>query len=666
MSTVTLDFETKSRVDIKKAGAYRYAADPSTEVLCLSYQIDDGPIKTWAPGLPNPRDLFGAMMYEKGALKAHNAVFERLIWHHVCERLYAWPIVLFSRWRCTMAAAFYRAIPGKLENAALALKLTEQKDMAGNKFGIAASKPVKVTAKNPTGWREDIETMERVYLYCEQDVRAEHELDTVVGDLPPGELAVWQLDQEINDRGIQVDVAAAAACVRIIDKMKATLHAELATLTGGAVQTVGQIQKLKEWLDGQGLYTPDLQATTVEAALAENHPGAVGRVIEIKHTLQSSTAKAQTFLDCVGADGRVRGLMQYHGAATGRWAGRLAQPHNFKRPSKLFEDVDGDKLIADIMYEDAAYLEMVYGSTNEAVAHALRPILMAAPDKSLTAGDFSAIEAVVTAAIAGDERKLDVFRSGADPYCVFAEAVFGYAVNKKEHPIERTVGKMGELSFGFGGGVGAWRNFEPKGVESPHTDDDIDGYKNMWREQHPYIAGDRELGITGLWRSLEEAALAAIYTKQPSSTHGVTYYWDESGGDWLGCRLASGRTIWYREPRVVEAKMPWTDRYGNAVFKPQMEYWAWKPIKGGWVPVRAWGGHLTENVVQATARDIMVEAMFRAEAAGHKIVLTVHDEIVTEGDCRADELKRIMEIRPKWAEHWPLKVSAWEGNRYRK
>jgi DNA polymerase len=507
--------------------------------------------------------------------------------------------------------------------------------------------------------------MERVYLYCAQDVRAEHELDTVVGDLPPGELAVWQLDQRINDRGVQIDVAAAAACVNITAGVKAKLHGELETLTGGAVKTVGQIQKLKEWLAANGCELSDLQAPTIEGALAENFPGAVGRVIAIKHTLQSSTAKAQTFLDCVGADGRVRGLLQYHGAATGRWAGRLVQPQNFKRPSKLFEDVDGNTLIADILYGDAEYLEMVYSNTNEAVAHAVRPIIMAAEGKTLTAGDFSAIEAVVTAAIAGDERKLDVFRAGLDPYCVFAEAVFGYPVNKKEHPIERTVGKMGELSFGFGGGVGAWRNFEPKGKESPHTDEDIDRYKLMWRKQHPHIAGDHELGITGLWRDLEEAALAAINTGEPQSTHGVTYYADPKGG-WLGCRLASGRTIWYREPRVVEAEMPWTYRNGDPVFKLQMEYWAWKPIKGGWVPVRAWGGHLTENVVQATARDIMVEAMFRVEEFDHEIVLTVHDEIVTEGDCRASELKEIMEVRPEWAKQWPLKVSAWEGNRYRK
>lgn len=663
MSTATLDFETRSRVDIKTAGAYRYAADPSTEVLCLSYQIDDQPIRTWIPGLPNPHHLFADGL----VLKAHNAVFERLIWKHVCQRLYDWPAVDFNRWRCTMAAAFYRAIPGKLEKAALALGLTEQKDMAGNRIGLSASKPVKVTKKNPTGWREDIETLDAVYSYCEQDVRAERELDMVVGDLPAGELAVWQLDQRINDRGIQVDVDAAAACVRITAGIKAKLHSELEKLTGGAVKTVGQIQKLKAWLAANGCELPDLQATTIENAMAnlDGCTDAVARVIEIKHALQSSTAKAQTFLDCVGADGRVRGLMQYHGAATGRWAGRLVQPHNFKRPSKLFEDVDGDTLIADILHEDAEYLEMVYGSTNEAVAHALRPILTAAPGKTLTAGDFSAIEAVVTAAIAGDERKLDVFRSGLDPYCVFAEAVFGYPVNKKEHPIERTVGKMGELSFGFGGGVGAWRNFEPKGKESSHTDEDIQRYKKMWREQHPYIAGDRELGVNGLWSDLENAAIAAITTGRATSTHDVTYYSDPAG-DWLGCRLASGRTIWYREPRVVEAEMPWTDRNGDPVFKLQMEYWAWKPIKGGWVPVRAWGGHLTENIVQATARDIMAEAMFRVEAAQHKVVLTVHDEIVTEGDCRVSELKAVMEVCPEWASKWPLKVSVWEGSRYRK
>jgi DNA polymerase len=668
---VELDFETRSELDIKRAGAQAYARHPTTEVLCLAYSFDGAEPKLWTPDLPRPQDLFDAIA--GGAkMKAHNASFERAVWRWIMMARYAWPVVPFDQWRCTQAACAHRAVPLALENASTVLRVVQHKGDADKRV----FKPRKPTVKErkawaaahgdapmPTLWHEDFDLMQKTYDYCAQDVRAEHEVGTVVGELPPGELAVWRLDQIVNDRGVQIDVPNVEKAVALVGRLEEKNSAELEKITGGIRGT--QRDKFKAWLAGHGVDFPDMTSDTIDLWLKTAPEGFVRRAVELRQALtKAGTKKLQAMLDCVCPDGRARGLVQYHGATTGRFAGRLVQPQNFKRPTWAdAEDMDVDALVEAISLAsdtgDVDFLTMVYGDPVEAVSHALRSYLVAAPGRVLVAGDFKAIEAVGTAAISGCESKLDVFRAKKDPYLVFASAVFGIDVQKKDKP-KRTVGKMGELSFGYGGSVGAWRNFEPAGP-SVHTDEDILKYRDIWREAHPEI-------VAG-WHGLEAAAIGAV-TAKPSGWREIEYFMADDG-DWLGCRLPSGRCMWYREPRVVEAQMPWTGKDGRAIFRPQFQYKAWKPDQGGWVTVRAWGGHLMENVVQGACRDLMVAAMFRAEKANFPVVLTVHDELVTEVDARRPDadwrvLADIMRERPAWASNWPIDVDGFHGYRYRK
>ena len=669
---VTLDFETASECDLKRAGAQRYARHPSTHILSLSYAFDDGAVKTWIPGTPPPEDLFEAVV--NGAkMKAHNAGFERAIWQHLCVLRHGWPIVPFDLWRCTMAASAYRSIPLKLDVSTKVLRLAEQKGEVDTRV-FRPRKPTKAEKKKwaaehgdapmPTLWHDEFQLLQDTYEYNAQDVRSERALDRVVGELPRGELAVWRLDQIINERGIQIDVPSAERAVALVEVLEARDNAELEKITGGIRGT--QRDKFKAWLLGHGVDLPDMTSDTITEFLKPPRPGVdyvdrpdfVNRALELRQSVtRAGTKKLQAMLDCVCEDGRARGVHQYYGATTGRFAGRLIQTQNFKRPW-WDEGFDVDALVEAINLGDAELLTMIYGDPVDALSHALRSYIVAAPGKLLVAGDFSAIEAVGTAAICGEERKLDVFREKKDPYLVFASKVFGVEVQKKDKP-KRTVGKMGELSFGYGGSVGAWRNFEPAGP-SVHTDEAILGYRDMWREEHPATYRG--------WYALQNAAVETVQTGQAHDWREVEYFMAEDG-DWLGCRLPSGRCIWYREPRVVEAMMPWLDRHGNPVFRDQREYRAWKPAEGGWVVVRAWGGHLMENVVQAACRDLLVAALFRCEKAGIPVVMHVHDEIVGEVPEHAADpklLEQIMEERPTWAANWPIRSEAFAGYRYRK
>lgn len=649
---VTLDFETYSELDVTEVGSWRYAEDPSTEVLCLSWSIDDGPVELWLPGDPLPPALRAAI--EAGAtMDAHNTQFERAVWEAIMVPLYGWPEVQPTQWDCTMARAASRALPLGLDDVGPAVNLPTQKDKAGKALLRLLAGPQKVTKKQPhrrltPDLRPD--EFKRLYLYCQQDVATERDLRRFLGPLPAAERRVWLLDQEINRRGVAVDMQAVEAAIAVVSQVETRLTAELISITGGAITTHNQGERILKWLGERGVGLPNLQAETVGEAIKVTE-GEARRVLELRSILaKASTAKLQRFALSVCSDGRVRGLLQYHGAFTGRWAGRIVQPQNFPRPAvERATGREWDLLIDSILTRDVEWLDMIYGDAMLAVADALRPMLVAGRGRQLVAGDLSAIEAVGLACRAGQESKIDVFRKGLDPYCFAATNVFGYPVlNKKTHPKERQIGKICELAFGYGGGVGAWRNFD----SSDRPDEEIEGYRDAWRAGHPMVVE--------LWRGLERAAIRAV--ANPGQDHefrGVLY---RMQGDWLICRLASGRAICYYGPCLEEYEDQWE--------RPQVRltYMSWK--MGQWKRVSTWGGKLTENVVQAECRDVLVHGMLLVEDAGLPIVLTVHDEVVAEpyADFTGAEglMERAMATNPTWAREWPLKVEAWSGGRYRK
>lgn len=647
---VVIDFETRSEVDLARCGAAVYAEHPSTEIICLAYQIGEHEPRLWTPdlGAHCPADLRAAIQ-AAGHVEAHNVAFERSIWDAIMVPRYGWPPVFDSQWRDTMASALYHALPAKLEKAADVLRLPQQKDMEGNRLLKQLSRP-----KKDGSWEDDFFKLQRCYDYCVQDVRTEVALSDRLGWLPAAEDKVFRFDQKVNQRGIRIDRELCEAAVALGREYEARLTAELAELTNGEVTTANQRDRLMAWALRQGVDLPDMTADTVREWLGSDRlPPRLRRVLEIRQALaKGSWKKYQAALDCTCADGRARWLEQYHGATTGRWAGRLIQPQNLRRPV-LGHDLD--ELAEAIKMRDLDFLEMVYGDPMEVLADCVRGIFVAEEGKTLVAGDFSAIEAVVTAALAGEEWKLDVFRRGEDPYCVTAQTIFGHPVTKKEHPEKRQVGKICELAFGYQGGVGAWRQFDKS---DRHTDEQVDGYKRAWREKHSQIVA--------LWRGLNDAAVAAVALKKPHSYRGIEYRLARDG-EWLTCRLLSGRLLWYYQPTVEEQELPWEDDFGGAATAPGLCYWARK--NGVWTKVRAYGGLLTENVVQATARDLLVKAMLDLEAAGYPVVLHVHDEAVCEVDeafASTEAVEEIMADIPEWAHGWPVKVEAWAARRYRK
>lgn len=662
-----MDDEAFSEADLVKCGAWKYSEHPSTELLCKAYAFGDDEPKLWKPGDPDPEDLFAAIKAGK-RIKAHGVTMERAMWENICVKRMGWPEIEENQWYCTMGRAASRAMPLALDKLARALELREQKDKRGKQLINLLCKPQKPKKKDPRTRRNDPELLAELYDYCLQDVRAEQEADRSLGPLPAPEYQVFLLNEKMNSRGITIDVESVHNAIAIVKEVEKELTAELVEITGGKIQTANQVAEILDfvqWKVDGGL--DDLTADVVAEAIPRAEKGSVERrVLEIRQSLaKASTKKLAGLLAAVGGDGRVRGLSQYHGAFTGRNAGRLVQPLNLPRP-KL--DVSPEDLIEAISHRDAGWLRMMYGDPMQCIADSLRPMFMAAEGKNLCAVDLSSIESVGIAAIAGEESKLDLFRRGDDPYSVFATAALGRKITKETDPKARQeVGKVGELAFGFGGGVGAWRNFDDS---DRFSDDEVNGFKNAWRRKHPMIARppwdqevkDGEAGV-GLWYGLQDAAHEAVlHPGRQVEAFGVKY---QVRGRWLVCTLPSSRNIAYYDPRMQEKVNPHTDRT-----EVVLTYMSQK--NGHWQRIDTWGGKLGQGVTQATCRDILVHGQRRCDAE-MPVLMTVYDEIITEVDeelGRDIPVARLIEYMtgdlPAWCASWPIKAAGWCEKRYRK
>lgn len=701
---VVIDFETRSVLDVRKTGAWRYAQHPSTEILCMSYRVGNAQTGLWTPDLPFPQELIDHVE-AGGEFEAHNAQFEFAIWLFVLSkgRHGGPPVPLPKRWRCTLALCAHRALPIALDDVGDALPLETKKNPRGKYLLQQLSKPRKPRKAEreafveqgledpddwPTLWREDWDLIEELYDYCIQDTDTECGVSDMLGELPPPEQRIWVLDQKINRRGVQIDVEAVHACHKVVALIKEELNAEIATITDGAVSAGSEVAKIKDWLNEQGLALDDLTKDTIKHArrrlkimVERGTPWEevrhVDRVLAIRQqTSRSSTSKLDTFLRWVMDDGRVRGMLQYHGASTGRWAGRGPQPQNFPRGSLedyakklgLPEPEAMELLIATIKVaaemSDPLFIEETFGDPMEALATALRGLFVAAEGKVLRVSDFTAIEAVVLAWLAGEEWKLEAFRAaqrgeGPEIYCVAAEAVFGFPVNKKDNPKERSIGKVLELASGYQGWIGAWRNFDSRepDEEGYLQDEEIAEYMGAWRNKHP--------ATTAQWRALNDMAIRALKTGKPCGAPNLYYevvY--DNAGKWLTCVLPNGRRLWYYNPEL-------RTQYREGRGSEECVTFEGKDNKrqGKWGRIYGYGGLWTENIVQAICRDLMVEAMIRTEKAGYATILTVHDEIVAETDedfGSQEEFESLMAELPKWMQNCPVAVDGWCGTRYMK
>jgi len=681
-------------------GAAVYAEHPSTEVISLGYDLNDGKgPRQWIPGRPLPVDLFDYIR-AGGLVEAHNSLFEFFIWHYVCYARMGWPALPLDQLRCSQSKCNAWGLPGKLEEAAKALKAPHQKDAAGKALIRKLSVPRNPTKNNPDlrytrlTAPEDFEHFDR---YNIQDIIAERSISSMIPDLSPEELELWLIDQRINVRGIPIDKKGLSDCREIVRQAKERYTAELAQLTGIPDVTVDKLAQIRKWMDARGYPMPSLDAEHVAAALKRTDlPPDIYRVLQIREVLGSASVKKTAAMErTANSDNRLRGLFVMNGArATGRWSGKGVQPHNSPKAGPgVYECQDcggvywrgltfcpqcgsrhrekaewsykaAEAALQAIASRDLDTVEALWGDPMLAVAGCIRALFCTPPDKEFICSDYSAIEAVVLACLAREEWRVEVFRGHGLIYEMSASKITGvpfeeFVQYKKEngthHPHRAKYGKIPELAYGYQGAMGAAVQF---GADKFMSEDEILKSVKDWRRESP--------NIVKFWYGLQDAAVAAILSPgQCYQYNGITYGVKDNV---LYCKLLSGRTLAYHKPRVELETNPW----GKQSYK--IYFWGYNSdsTKGpmGWTERDTYGGKLCENVVQATANDILRYAIVNLEKAGYPVVLHVHDEPVAEvpkGWGSIEEFENIMMTLPPWCANWPIKASGgWRGRRYRK
>jgi len=705
-------------------GTAVYAQHPSTEVLCMAYNLKrgEGP-KHWRPGLPMPLDLFEYLQFG-GLIEAWNSPFEEWIWNEVCVRLYGFPPIHPHQFRCAMAKARAWGLPGKLEEAARVLGVPIQKDADGkrllDKFSVPRN-PTKTDPRRRIRPEDDPFDAAKLYAYNITDIDTEDEVAARVPDLEGDELKFWLADQAINKRGVHVDVPSIDACCDLVDQALERYNTELYTLTGGTVSAASEVQKLLGWLGAQGVHMGSMDEDSVEAALKERErwPAPAVRALEIRQAVGSASVKKVFAMRLRAARGdRLHDLFGYHAARTGRPTGNGPQPTNLPKagpevarcgwagkkqfamgcgryhgthlaacpwcgvegpPGRKAEwcaaaAVDALEVIA---WRNLSLLEHFFADAMLAISGCLRGLFNAAPGKVLVSSDYTAIEAVVIAALAGEEWRLQVFRDKTDIYLEsigrstgtpVADMVAFKAAQGMHHPL-RQKGKIQELSLGFGGWLGALRAFGAEG-----NDEELKQQILAWRKASPAIVElwggqTRDFGRSTEYFGLEGASVQAMlnpgvrqHVKRLNGTDTGLSYLLHAGVLYL--TLPSGRHIAYQQPRL-RATGTWRG------YRLTFMGWNTNPMKGapGWLEMDLYGGLDAENATQALARDVQRNAIINSEEGGYPIVLHVYDEDVAEVDPHqtVEGLEAHMNAMPPFAQGWPISASGgWRDPRYQK
>lgn len=663
-----IDFETRSAADLKKTGVYIYAIHDSTDVWCASWAIDDGPVATWIPEhgcLPD--ELRYALEDDGVGVVGHNVGFEWNIIEHVCARRHGWPTITPSRLDCTAARAAVVSIPRDLAGAGEEMGLAVQKDAEGRRLMLQMARPRKVHDDGRIEWWNVPEKRRRLEAYCETDVGTERELSRVIPYLSKRERQLWLLDFEMNHRrGVAVDRRFVQRARHILGHASRRYNKELSALTGGRVPSVTKVANLRKWIIDEGVEVgPSLDKNHVAQLLRRTDlPPNVRRALEIRRdTGKSSLAKLPAFLKRSDSSGLMLDNLMYHGAGTGRWAGRGVQLHNLPRPSLGKRDVEGAiGLISQSARPADADddIEFLYGATPSVISDCLRGCVIARDGKILRVADFANIEGRVNAWGGGQADKVALFAENGPVYERMASVIYGIPIEQvTKESMERFVGKQSELGCGYGMG---WEKF----MRSLYDDFGVVIAQELarltidkWRETNPKIVQ--------WWYDLEEAAIAAMRTPGHVFTSGpVEFYCPHATHERAGfllCRLPNGRLLYYRRPEIRNVKTPWGQE------KEQLTYMARNSFTNKYERQKTYGGKLCENVVQAISRDLLADAMLRVERHGYPVVLTVHDEIVSEADRghgSQEEFEQLMAHVPSWASGCPIHVEGFASLRYRK
>ena len=686
MTITWLDLETYSPTPIKH-GVHRYAE--RAEVMLFAYAFDDGPVNLWDLTQDDtpPADLVAALADPATVIAAHNAAFDRTILRHCLPDLCP-PV---ERWRDTMVMALAHSLPAGLGQLCEVLRIpTDQaKDKAGKRLIqlFCQPRPKNVKIRRATADTHPIE-WSRFCDYAKTDIEAMRECykRIPVWNSTPEELALWHLDQHINDRGVCIDIDLARAAVRATDREQARLAERTYELTEGAVSAATQRDAMIRYLlRRHGIELPDLQKATVERLLEVGQlPPDVTDLLNARLSASStSTAKYQKIMECTSSDGRLRGLLQFNGASrTGRWAGRGPQFHNLPRG-----EVHGTDLDAGIDALKADCEDLLIDDVMELCTSAIRGVIVAPPGKKLVICDLSNIEGRVAAWLSGEEWKLDAFRAfdagtGHDLY------VLAYAKSFSCDPEyvtkdQRMIGKIQELALQYGGGANAFATFaraygidmdematkakavlpdetweaasslltwmQKQGSESDLSDlawTACDSFKRLWREAHP--------AIVTYWTTLDHEAATAIHNPRTEYAAGRCVM--ETRGNWLRVRMPSGRYLCYPDIECAD--------------NGKLSYAGVHQFTRKWTRIDTRGPKVLENLTQAVSRDVLAYGLQLAEAQGYRIVLSVHDELIAEvpdtAEFSVNGLAACMSTTPDWATDLPLAAAGFETYRYKK
>lgn len=677
MIKVHLDFETRSKISVADVGPWRYSLDPSTTVLCLCYKKSDstkdmvsvitkgdfenyfdnrvlaGGIIPFSPGLANINRLVALAENPDVRFYAHNSMFEYCMWNNILAKVYGFPELKdFDRWECTASKAATHALPRALGACAKALHLSEEKDETGKRIMMKLSRPKKPSKKDPSIWCDNPEDFKTLYKYCEQDVIVESAIDNAIPELNSFEREIWKLDQRINSRGIKIDVETLDIAIRFVDTFKNKLNDELCYLTSGLVSKASEVKRLTEYLhdfvDKKDL--PSLNAASINEYLANCTNSKIKRILEIRQQAgKSSTSKLEKIKMCICPDNKVRDILVYHGASTGRWAGAGIQVQNFPRGA---EEYDIDSVIETLKLNNYDVFATVYPNVIDAISASLRGFLIADTGKDFIAADYSNIESRVLFWVAGCDKGLTAFKHGTDIYCELATEIYKRKITKKDKE-ERQLGKTGVLGCGYQMGADRFKAQVKTMTGMDITRETADLVVKTYRATYPEVVA--------CWYAQERAAIKAVKERGRLIKEGPIMW--KVQGQFLYCRLPSGRCIAYAEPQIKPIETSWGE------VKEQLTFMGVNSLSKKWERQHTYGGSIVENIVQATARDLMAYGMKNVEAKGYEIAMTVHDEVVAsvdEGRGDVQEFETLLSTIPQWAKGCPVKAEGWRGKRYRK
>ena len=648
MKKLSCDIETFSDVDLIRCGVYKYADSPNFEMLLFAYAVDDGDVHIIdiAGGEELPEEIIQAIKSDTVVKTAYNAQFERVClsrYLKLPEGEYLNP----QSWYCTAVQAAELALPLSLADVGSVLGLERQKMTEGKELIKYFCVPCKPTKSNGNRTRNrpchDINKWETFKKYCMRDVDVERQIADKLKMYPISdeEHRLYVLDQIINDRGVLVDGELAEQAVKLNSIQTAVAVEQAYMITG--LENPNSVTQLKQWLKENGVEIESLSKKAVKS-LADETDGDVSEMLKLRLLMaKTSVKKYEAVIRSVCRDNRVHGMMRFCGAnRTGRWSGNILQPQNL--PQNHLPDLT---LARNIVKDgDFEMLDMMFGNVPNVLSELIRTVLIPKPNHRFIVADFSAIEARVLAWIAGEQWRIDTFKNGGDIYCASASKMFKVPVEK--HGVNgelRQKGKISELACGYGGSVGALKNMGA--VEMGVQENELQGLINDWRNANPHIVR--------FWYEVGNAAMKAIKEKTTVPLGKLVFAYERGI---LFIRLPSGRRLSYIKPRIG------TNRFGG----DSITYMGINSAKK-WDRLETFGGKLTENIVQGTARDLLANALINAANAGYDTVFHVHDEIICEvpnGYGSVDELCKLMCIKPEWADGLPLNADGFECEYYKK